>query len=501
MKTGLALWAGSELSHQQYVESMYKAENNPAFKADANYDTEVMSRVMHVDNGVAVINIAGSLVDGSAGYAVYYGVLGYDDIRAALASAVSDPEVGSILLNVRSGGGAVSGCHECSQLIGRVGKVKPVVAYTGGTMQSAALWLGSQAQHIVAGETAIVGGLGIVMVHVDRSEQLKAEGIKATVIRAGTDKALGNPYEALSDKAEKVLQGQADSMYNIFLGQVANGRGVTAEVADDKYGQGVEFLGKAAKKAGLVDATGSYEDAMLKAQSLMKKRPKTASSNGRYGATNSAGVQALAVSTPVILADNLANLEGKSMTKQSLSAEQLVAMAAGIVLEQPPAELTAEEVTANAAAAEVAATAAALEAETKAPVEALASGSSTLVSEAVTLLQGMLASANTDLVASRAAEQVATAALATAQAQAASFTEIARASVRTMGLHFGVSAESASAMSASEVLSEHTRLAGMFQSKFKAGGVAATVKSNQEADASVPTMSIREQQIAMKLPR
>ena len=68
------------------------------------------------------------------------------------------------MLDVSSGGGQVSGVDDTAQLISRVNNVKPVVTYTGSTM-GAALWLGASANHTVAGKTAIVGSLGVIMVH------------------------------------------------------------------------------------------------------------------------------------------------------------------------------------------------------------------------------------------------------------------------------------------------------------------------------------------------
>ena len=492
MKTGTQLWAGTDESYQRWLEATVKAAADANFKADREYDEEVLTKVLHIDGNVAVVNVTGSLIDGSAGWLVYFGVTGYHDIRNALVKAVSDPNVGSILLNVRSGGGAVAGCHETSQLLARVNKVKPVITYTGSSMCSAALWLGSQASFSVASETAMVGSLGIIMVHADRSEQLKQEGIKATIIRVGSEKALASPYEPLSDQALEQLQSQADQLYAIFLGQVASGRGIDAATADTAFGQGREFIGKAAKKSGLVDAVGTYEDAMSKAQSLSKK-PAGGAMKSRYGATNQNVVQVTASTAAAMLADNGGSPQGNLMTNiQALSEVQLAAMAAGIDLPEATAAAPAESTAAPAAAA---------------AVEGIA-GTAPLVSETVTILQGMLAAANNDLVTARLEASKANndlqsmqAAQTAAATQAEAMAEVVRASVRTMGLHFGVSKESVAAMSASEALAEHGRLSAMFRDKFKVGGVAAAaVKTETEATAA-PAMSASESQAAMKLPR
>lgn len=494
MKTGTQLWAGTDESYQRGLEATVKAAADANFKADREYDEEVLTKVLHIDGNVAVVNVTGPLIDGSAGWRVYYGVTGYHDIRNALVKAVSDPNVGSILLNVRSGGGAVAGCHETSQLLARVNKVKPIVTYTGSSMLSAALWLGSQASYSVAAETAMVGSLGIIMVHADRSEQLKQEGIKATIIRAGTEKALASPYEPLSDQALKQLQAQASQLYDIFLGQVASGRGIDAAAADTAFGQGREFIGKEAKKSGLVDAVGTYEDAMSKAQSLSKK-PAGGAMKSRYGATNQSVVQVSASTTAALMADNGSSPQGNPMSPiQALSEVQLAAMAAGIDLpEAAPAAAAAPAAPAESAAAPA--------------VEAIA-GTAPGVSDTVTILQGMLATANNDLVtarleASKAKDELKSLqdAHTAAAAQTDAMAEVVRASVRTMGLHFGVSKESVAAMTASEALAEHGRLSAMFRDKFKVGGVAASaVKTETEATAA-PAMSASESQAAMKLPR
>lgn len=510
MKTGLQLWAGTPESHDAYLEGMLKAHADAGFKAELDFDEEILGRILSVQAGVGVINISGSLVNGSAGFGVYFGVMGYNDIRNALAAAVADPEVGAILLNVGSHGGAVDGVHETSQLIARVNTIKPVITYTGSAMASAALWLGSQGRFVYTAETATVGSLGVMMIHVDRTQQLAQDGVKATIVRAGIEKNLANPYEQLTEKAKAQLQEQADQLYDIFLAQVALGRGLKPAAADKLFGQGRVFLGHAAHEAKLVDAVGTYEDAFAKAQSLIKTAKAPSSSvRNIFGATNTSAVQAQASTTAGLVADNLSNpLQGNEMPPKPLSVEQLAAIAAGVDLnEQTPEQL------ADAGAKDPALELAKLKvpelvpgmkpvSELGAPVAAAGA------SEAVSTLQAMLATAHSDLILARVNAAATDSALAAAKqaatdatAQAASFVNIARASIRTMGVHFGVSQEAAAAMSASEVLAEHTRLADLFKAKFKIDGVAAAVSEKPEANAGVPIMSIRDMEIARKLPR
>jgi len=437
------LWLGSQESFDAYTSADARKLADPKFSAASDYSSEVMAQIYSVQQNVGVISIKGSLVEGSAGYGIFYGQTGYDDIRAALVAAVSNPEVKSILLDVSSGGGQVSGVDDTAQLISRVNAVKPVVTYTGSMMGSAALWLGSSSSYAVAGKTAIVGSLGVIMVHLDHSRRLADAGVKPTVIRAGSEKALASPYEPLSEKAQAGLQSQADILYGVFLNHVASSRGVSATNGDKKFGQGRVFIGQQAVDAGLVDKLGTYEDAFAKAQAMRPSKKK-------------GGMQADALLCPpaaTALSDNPEHIEGTTMP-QPLTDEALAAMAAGVEIEaqtsdeNPPAVEPAVDHT--AALAELTAT-------HTAAVAALTATHET--------------------------------ALGAANARQEKFVEIARNSVKTMGIHFGVKADAVAAMDADQVLAEHTRLADLFKAKFKVGGVAATTPEVvTKAKVSAPPM-------------
>jgi len=491
MPTVTQLWLGDEATFHRTLEANMKASEKPEFQAASDYMNTVMEQFVQVQDGVAIISMSGSLSNGSAGYGIYFGMLGYEDLRNILAQVVSNPAVSAIVLNVDSGGGAVAGVQETAQLLSRVNAVKPVVTYTGSMMASAAVWIGANASYVMASETAIVGSIGIIRVHMDYSESMKMNGVKATIIRAGEEKALASPYEPLSDQAKSNMQTQANQMYGIFIKDMAKARGIPVAQADTNFGQGREFLGKAAVAAGLIDAVGTLEDAFTKAQKLgaasnsTAKRPVTSTK-----ATNSASVQAQTSTDTTTLADNQPTHKGTTMPKP-FTEEQLAAMAAGVDL--PSAETAAQEA-ADKAAADAAAAAAKL-AEDEAAAAAAAAASTTTpeaAPDALTALTNLVTKATADTLAAKLELQAAQASLTakvaefdalTAQANAT--LEIARASVKTMGLHFGLKAEAVASMSASEVLAQHSELSEKFKAKFKVGGVAATTQEKTTVKAVV----------------
>ncbi len=485
------LYCGPESQARAYTEHLAQA------RAMAPNRELPVTPPYSLQGGVAVIDISGSLVNGSAGFMSLFGYTGYADIRNSLVAAVSDQSVGSILLNVDSGGGQVAGVHELAQLVSRIDKIKPVVTYTGGTMASAALWLGAGGRKLVANETSMVGSIGVMQVHMDYTRQMENEGVKATVVRSVPEKALANQFEPLSESARAEMEEQAKEMHSVFLGHVATQRGLSDVVAQDKFGTGRVFVGKQALAAGLVDEIGGYETAYSAAlkyaeKALSKTAKRAMPSNLSNVRAEVAGSAVADVSAAHVAAHNTPiETPTKNTTMQEdLSPEALAALA-GVDLS---AEVAVDTSTTQAvtAVADVSADLTALQ-EKLVAAEALAAAA-----------QAEVATAKAAEVAAKAELESLKSASAAEKPQFDAALEVARASVRTMGLQFGVSAESVAAMSAAEVLENHKSLAEKFRAKFKVDRVAA-INSNtkpEHKDSTNPSsfMAPAMASVAMSLP-
>lgn len=475
------LWLGNQETHEVYRAALDKAHAHPRFSADMREEGTYLQRMaeatmLSVQNGVAVVAVSGSLVTGSAGYAMLFGATGYDDLRHVLIKAATDPDVNSILLNVNSGGGAVGGIQDAANLIARVRSAKPVITYTGSIMASSALWLGRQAEYVVAADTAVVGSVGVLQVHIEYSKQLEQEGVTATVVRGGDQKALANRYEPLSPKAKENMEKQAKHLYDVFLGAMAKATNLDVEVAEAKFGQGREFIGSQAKSAGLVDKIGTFEEAFTKAQALGEASAKKRIPKNK-------GVQSGMSANLDVMQHNAGILEGTPMATQALTDEALAAITAGVDLEaagETGAEAQTESTADNGS-------------ENTQQVEPVA---------ALDVLKGMLADTQKELAQASVQVEAFKAQLEAQKPQFEAAIEVVRNSVRTMGLHFGVNKEAVAAMSATEVLAQHADLACKFKEKFKAGTVAATVTAQDaQAEKSAPAvMDARLMAHAAKLP-
>ena len=155
----------------------------------------------------------------------------------------------------------MNGTEALSDIIFDSRKEKPIVAYADGNMTSAAYWMGSAAEVVVAGPTSVLGSIGVLMIHTDYSEMDKRDGIKTTYLTAGKYKALGNSTEPLTLEAKEYFQNQLNYIYSIFVDSVARNRDVEAEKVLMDMAEGKLFIGQQAMDVGLVDRIGTIESA------------------------------------------------------------------------------------------------------------------------------------------------------------------------------------------------------------------------------------------------
>lgn len=223
------------------------APNVEAFAARAEEDGEEPS--YELAGNVAVLPVVGTLVKRNSWLSCFNT---YSDVQQALARALDDPRAAAILLLIDSPGGTVDGCQELADFIASADAIKPVYAFADGQMTSAAYWIGASAREVAAPPTAVVGSIGVLSVHYDRSGMDEKAGLKRTFLSAGKFKAVGHDAAPLSDAARSVIQGFLDDTYDIFLGGVSERRGLDKATASD-WADGRVFLAEAARQAGLID--------------------------------------------------------------------------------------------------------------------------------------------------------------------------------------------------------------------------------------------------------
>lgn len=458
-------WAGTEASLHVYLAALKRiSEDGTLSKAQAeelgpDSYKDRPPRLFSQQGEIAVISVFGSLNNSGSWINAYLGSTGYPEIRSAMIYAAQQTDIKAIILDVKSGGGAVAGVSDTADLIKSIDTlVKPVHTYSDGMIASAAYWLGSAARSITIGNVAEAGSIGVIVMQQEFSKYLSDIGTTVNVIRSGKFKALGNSAEPLSELGRQTIQAEVDHLNTLFVAQVANMRGQSAALVEEKMGQGRVFIGQQAVDVGLVDAVSNFDALVERVQGeidIAKQQPK-------YGA-------------------NL--IKGSiSMPKTALTASDIAALAAGAAALAAPPALTAEQVAAEAVAA--AAVEAAAEAERLAAEATVAAKPAS--AEVVSMLQGQLATAQAQVLQLSLDAQATKASADSFKASAEAMLPVVRAAVGNLRVALGGSAAGVEALPAETLITEHASLAAQFDKKFKAGGVAAvTLPATADTETAV----------------
>lgn len=204
-------------------------------------------------DGLAIIQVSGTLVQKLGSIRPYSGMTGYDGIREAFGAALDDDQVLGIVLQIDSGGGEVAGCFDLVDDIYAARGVKPISAILDENAFSAAYAIASAADpgRIYVPRTGGTGSIGVICMHVDWSTALDKAGLKVTFVHYGERKTDGHPEIPLSPEALAAFQADIDAMGDLFVATVARNRSLDASAV-----RGFEagtFQGQAGVAAGLAD--------------------------------------------------------------------------------------------------------------------------------------------------------------------------------------------------------------------------------------------------------
>jgi signal peptide peptidase SppA len=204
--------------------------------------------------GIASIHIMGPLGKNLSKIEQSCGATGFEQVRADYAKALEKGARG-LLLDFDSPGGTITGTPELANLI--ASKPLPTVAYTEDMMASAAYYLASGADVIVASPSASVGSIGVYIPWMDTSAAYERAGYKPDPITntGGDLKAIGFGGK-LSDAQRAHLQEEVDEDFDNFQAHIRQHRDVP-----DSAMRGQVMSGRKALESNLVDRIGERDEA------------------------------------------------------------------------------------------------------------------------------------------------------------------------------------------------------------------------------------------------
>lgn len=205
----------------------------------------------------AIISISGSIVPTRNVYVDMFGGTPLDELRAQIAAAEENPDVEQIAFVVSSPGGNVVGLDATAKMLKAVRK--PTVSFVPDLAASAAYWLASSTNAIIADRTAEVGSIGVIMSMVEQTD----ESIAAEGFQIHTFTNADSPLKDGDLNKSEVVQGIQDKINKLgdmFITAVANNRRVSKETVINDFGKGDTLLAEDALAVGMIDGVATEDE-------------------------------------------------------------------------------------------------------------------------------------------------------------------------------------------------------------------------------------------------
>jgi protease-4 len=217
---------------------------------------------------VALIDVTGLIVDAPQPGLLAPGENPMARFAESLRRAEADGAVKAVILRVNSPGGTVTASdvmyREVMHFKGATRK--PVVVLQGDVAASGGYYLSCAGDEIIAHPTSITGSIGVIMQTFNFSDGMSRIGIRADAITSGPNKAVGSPFQPMSESHRELLQGLVDEFYANFRAIVVERRPHVSPSDLEWITDGRVVTGKKAHEAGLVDGLGDLHDAFASAK-------------------------------------------------------------------------------------------------------------------------------------------------------------------------------------------------------------------------------------------
>jgi len=206
---------------------------------------------------IGVIVAQGDIIDGDQPP----GSIGGETVARLIRQARTDKNIKALVLRVDSPGGSVLASEQIyRELVELRSAGKPVVVSMSGYAASGGYYISAPADEIWASPATITGSIGIFAIIPTIERTLGKVGVGVDGV--GTTPLSGQLRldRPLGDEARTLLQSTISRGYEEFLERVSTGRKKSRDEVD-AIAQGRVWAGTDARRIGLVDQLGSFNDA------------------------------------------------------------------------------------------------------------------------------------------------------------------------------------------------------------------------------------------------
>lgn len=179
-----------------------------------------------------------------------------DALVETIKIAKDNRSIKAVVLDINSPGGEASAIEEIYLALLSLRKEKPIVVFIDNMGASGAYYIAIASNFIYSKPSTDIGSIGVVSV-LPREENLTEN-----IVTTGPFKRIGTSRKEFIDQIGLIQEN--------FLRAVLFQRGEKLKVSKEELSEGKIYIGFDAKKHGLIDALGTFEDAAKKAGKLAR---------------------------------------------------------------------------------------------------------------------------------------------------------------------------------------------------------------------------------------
>jgi len=192
----------------------------------------------------------------------------------ALERLSKSSQAKAVIVHINSPGGTTSGSEELYDSLMRLRAAKPTVVVVDGLAASGGYIAALGGDHIIAGETALVGSIGVLFQYPNVSDLLKTIGVSVETIKSSPLKAAPSGFEPTSPEARKAVEEIVMDSYAWFKDLVQKRRELD-DATLTKVSDGRVFTGRQGLSLKLVDELGGERAAVAWLAKAKKIDPET----------------------------------------------------------------------------------------------------------------------------------------------------------------------------------------------------------------------------------
>ncbi len=220
---------------------------------------------------VAIVDVTGGLTLHANNWSYYYQWSVYKKLSLGFQELLDNPKIKTIIFVFDSPGGTVFGLEELVDLIYLARGKKRLIAFAQGYCTSAAYWIASAFDVVVASKGSFLGSIGSKIQFEDWSAYERRIGI---VMHTYTSKQA--PYKSPSPgtvKGDQLFQDIVDNTGAKFITGVSRNRGIDEQTILEKFGKGWILSSDRAVAVGMADYEASLEDVIQAVNELKGNEP------------------------------------------------------------------------------------------------------------------------------------------------------------------------------------------------------------------------------------